>query len=114
MILKDVRLAFRAAFINLRQNFNGYDTKSFNNASRYLIAILTVVIPRRFKYREVKFGNGVGADVRVSLSEVVDEHSPPFEAEQTRMAFINESVVIRRLHLRQELFGGRVRRFDGF
>ena len=87
----------------------------------HLFTVLAVVVALGSQDGEVQFGYVLGAHVGMSLGQMVDKHTAPLEAEKTRVALVDEAVVVvgryfgdelllRLAHLLTRLFGES----DGF
>lgn len=104
MVLQDVRLPFGARLVHLCGNVTVFKgpPHSSTEQSTHLVAVLAVVVSRGAQNGQVQFGHRVRADVRMPLRQVVDQHAPPLEAYHARVALVDETMVIRGLHLGRE------------
>ena len=68
-----------------------------------LVTILAVEVPLRPDYRQIQLRYSCDVDRRVTLGEVVHEHSTALEAELAVITFEDELLVIGRRDLRHKL-----------
>jgi len=60
----------------------------------YLLTVLTEVIAVGTDYRKRQFRHVVKRDRRVTLCQVVDEHSTTFEAQQTVVTLVDIAIIV--------------------
>lgn len=100
MLLQNMRLAFRAALIDLKAKENELTKRAadwcYHQASKhptpdytYIAAVLTKIVLGRFQDWQVQLRYGFRCNIGMSFGQVVHQHSPSLKTEDTLVAFVD-------------------------
>lgn len=81
------------------------DLKAVETNLTDLAAVLAEKVISRSDYREAEFRYGLHWNVGMLLGEVVDEHAPPLESEETLLTFEDELREVARGNLQRRETG---------